>query len=528
VQAFDRHDASLLLACFIFLYANLFADPETPFLLGGDQVFHWTEAQRLLHGEQVYRDFFEFTPPGADLIYLSVFKLFGPRVWTTNLVVLALGVLLCVLCLGISKSIMPRAQAVLATSLYVVFVFGMTLNATHHFFSLAAVLGAVTVLLKGATPTRLAVAGFLLGLATFITQTTGPVAALGVAAWMTWERFRTQQSWWSYLRRQILLFAPLLVTWLLLSSYYIATLGLRQLWYFQVTYVRAYAVSGWNALSIGFPHGLSPRALLPPLTQWLFAYVVLPIVYTICLWRCWGSSREAPSSVTTRVSLLTLVGAAMFVEVAQSPSWFRFYCISLPGVVLLVWLAGGWFGKFSIYATRMLWIGVIGLAGYRTWSTHVSYSTIELPAGRIATTALGAEKLSWFAARTKPGQFILQARWPGIYLPLALRNPLFLDVLEGRDVSRPGCVALSVRQLEAKRVQYIMWSPGAESVDLPPRSLTGLQQYLTDHYRLIWRFSDQDEVWKRNAEDAASENVKYVTPTPADAPASRCFPTILG
>jgi hypothetical protein len=31
---------------------------------------------------------------------------------------------------------------------------------------------------------------------------------------------------------------------------------------------------------------------------------------------------------------------------------------------------------------------------------------------------------------TRPGDTVFQAAWPGIYLPLHLRNPLFIDVLE--------------------------------------------------------------------------------------------------
>jgi hypothetical protein len=48
-------------------------------------------AQRLLHGQRVYLDFFQSTPPGTDLVYLGVFKVFGARIWVTNLIVLALG-----------------------------------------------------------------------------------------------------------------------------------------------------------------------------------------------------------------------------------------------------------------------------------------------------------------------------------------------------------------------------------------------------------------------------------------------------
>jgi hypothetical protein len=491
----DRYDVGLLLCCFVFLYANLFANFHTPFLLGGDQAFFWMNAQRLLHGEQAYRDFFEFTPPGTDLLYLGVFKLFGPRIWTPNLVVLALGMALCTLCLRISKSIMSRARAALATSLYLVFVIGVTLDGTHHWFSLLAVMGAVALLMKGRTPARIAIAGALLGLAAFITQTRGPVAALGIAAWMTWEGLQSEEPWSMYWQRQILLFAPLIVTWTLLSGYYIGTVGLRQLWDFQVTYVREYKVSGWNALTIGLPEGLS-RATLLPLVRWSFAYAVLPTVYAICLWRSFRISREAHSGIGARLSLLTMVGTAMFVEIAQSPSWFRFYCVSLPGVILLIWLVGE-LGKVSAHATRLLWIGVMSLAAYQTWSMHAHYSSVEeLPAGRAAMPPLAAEKLTWLAARTQPGQFMLQAEWPGMYLPLALRNPIYVESLGFNGAGQLGFVALSIRQLEDKRVQFIVWSPRLES---PSYALAPFRQFLMDHYRPVWRFSDQDEIWELKA-----------------------------
>jgi hypothetical protein len=500
--AFDRYDAGLLLGCFAFLYANLFANPDTPFLLGGDQVFFWMNAQRLLYGEQIYRDFFEFTPPGTDLLYLGVFKLFGPRIWAPNVVVLALGMALCTLCLSISKSIMSRAQAALATSLYVVFVIGVTLDGTHHWFSLLAVMGAVAILTNGSTPARTAMAGALLGLAAFITQTRGPAAAVGIAAWMTWERCRTQEPWAMYFKRQALLFAPFILTWAVLSAYYIAGVGLRQLWYFQVTYVLQYKVDGWNAASIGFPQGLS-RASLPVLVRWLFAYAVLPAVYAVSLWRCFRISRQAGWANAPRVCLLTIVGTLLFMEIAQSPSWFRFYCVCLPGVILLVWLVGG-IGRYSIHATRLLWIGVMGLAAYQTWAMHAHYSAVaELPAGRVAMPPLAAEKLTWLAARTKPGQFMLQAGWPGMYLPLGLRNPLSVESIGFEGATELGYTASSIRRLETKRVQYIVWSPRLES---PPNSLAAFREYLVDRYRPVRRFADQDEVWERELENAGRLN----------------------
>jgi hypothetical protein len=42
--------------------------------------------QHILNGELRYRDFLQFTPPGIDLVYLSLFKILGVHVWITNMV----------------------------------------------------------------------------------------------------------------------------------------------------------------------------------------------------------------------------------------------------------------------------------------------------------------------------------------------------------------------------------------------------------------------------------------------------------
>src|ERR1700721_2149626 len=127
-----------LIAVPLYLYLNLFTFTNVPFLLGGDQTFFWIYAVRLLHGEKVYRDFFQFTPPGADLFYLALFRLFGPHIWVTNFAVLLLGVALCWVCFLLAQRLMERNLAFLASLLFLVFVYGDRLDAPHHAFTVLA------------------------------------------------------------------------------------------------------------------------------------------------------------------------------------------------------------------------------------------------------------------------------------------------------------------------------------------------------------------------------------------------------
>jgi hypothetical protein len=489
------YSAGVLLGSGIYLYLNLFALPRTPFLLGGDQVVFWVNAQRLLRGELIYRDFLEFTPPGADVLYLGAFSLLGSRIWVPNLVVLLLGMILCWLCFHIACSIMKPPQAALTVALLMVLDYGKLLDGTHHWFSVLAVMGAVAAVLKARTLPRVALAGILLGVAAFFTQSRGPTAALGIAGCLAWDGFQTQESWSSRVRRQLMLFIPLVAAWGACSCYFIAKIGLWQLWYFQVTYVRRYVASGPSDLSFRSPEILAWLKTLQGFA-FLLVYFTIPVVYGVCLWICKKGTREVSPGSAQRVVLLAVVGAAMYVEVSQSPNMVRVYCVAVPAIILFVWLLTVEVTRtWRRYAPAPIWTGLICLAAHQTYFRHSQQSVIvDLPAGTIATTPLGGEKLAWLARRTVPGQLFFEARWVDLYLPLALRNPAFIDQLESGHYSRSEFVERSIRQLEAKRVEYIIWAPRLEAPAYPYASF---REFLGEHYQRVMTFADRDEVWER-------------------------------
>jgi hypothetical protein len=500
-SGFDRFTPALLFCSAIYLYANLFAFPNIPFLLSGDQVYLWMNAQRMLHGERIYQDFFQFTPPGADLLYLGFFKLFLPNIWVTNAIVLAVGVIACWVCYEISKLVMERQQALLAASIFLVLIYGKLLNGTHHWFSVLAAMAAVAILMKARTPARIAIAGSLLGLASFFTQTRGLVTALAIVAYLVWGGLRAKESWASLLRCQALLFLPFLATLAALSGYFIATTGIKQLWYFQITYVWHFMVNGFSTASLGLPATLTWRSQ-PGLGQYLVVYVLLPVAYAIALRRCWRKSHNPPSPETDRILLLTLAGIAMLLEVALSVNWLRLFCVAMPGIILLAWILGS--PNLRAHATGLMWVAVLCLAFLQTWARqHREYRTVDLPAGRAAASPQTHEKLQWLMQNTKPGDLFFQAGWPGLYLPLASPNPAYLDVLETGDQTRPRYVESSIRQLQARQVRFILWSPRLNSPESfrPPEAyhLAPFCEFLHSHYRLLQTFSDQDEVWERTA-----------------------------
>jgi Dolichyl-phosphate-mannose-protein mannosyltransferase len=492
-------DLWVLIGSSLYLYLSLFTLTGTPFLLSGDQVFYWMDAEHMMAGWRIYRDFFKFTPPGTDMLYFGFFKVLGLRIWVPNLIVFLLGVALTWVCFRIAAMILERSYALLAASLFLVFIYGALLNATHHLFSELIVLGAVAVLMQGENDTRIMSAGLLLGVATFFTQTRGPVAFAALALYLAWERWRISSSWTLLARRVGLMFISSICAWAILSSYFIATTGLRQLWYWEVLYSMRFKVTGADVL--GLPGGLSGWHGYFALGQILAVYVMLPVVYALSLWACLRERGKQAVGNSERRLMLTLVGLATGFEVALSPNWLRVYCVAAPGILLLVWVVSRT-GRMQRHIACLMWIGLICLAAQQIRARHRDQSTVaQLPAGRVATFKPAAEKLVWVGQHTRPGDFFFQPAWPGVYLPLYLQSPTYAEAFNVTDETRPEYVTRSIDEVEARQVRYILWAPrlnGPRDAAHPESyHLTPFRDYMQKHYRMVWVFPDRDEVWER-------------------------------
>src|SRR5215472_14877750 len=102
---------------FVFLYVNLFYPPCTPIYLFVDQVTQLFDARRMLDGLVLYKDFFQVTPPGTQVAYLLLFKLFGVRTWIPNVMLIVLGLSIMGLMMVIGRKVIPAKGALLAAAL---------------------------------------------------------------------------------------------------------------------------------------------------------------------------------------------------------------------------------------------------------------------------------------------------------------------------------------------------------------------------------------------------------------------------
>lgn len=196
--------ASSWLACFlvatvVFLYFHLFVSWAIPIRRSGDEAVFLSEALRMLEGQVIYRDFFEFMLPGTQMVYLVAFRLLGVQAWIPNLVLVWLGVGMVWVSVVIARKLWRGWPVFLPGLLFLTFAFRTRPDASHHWYSSLASLAATAVLIEKRTPARLAAAGALCGLASWFTQTRGAAAVLGLLVFLWWdERTKSDCCHWPF------------------------------------------------------------------------------------------------------------------------------------------------------------------------------------------------------------------------------------------------------------------------------------------------------------------------------------------
>src|SRR5579863_6469056 len=129
-----------LLGVGIFLISLLFTPAGVTIFVPGDVRLHLLNASRMLEGQAIYRDFFQFTTPGSELVYLALFKLCGPRAWIPNATLIVLGLVLVWLSIAVSRTVMRGCAVFLPGLLFVTIPFCHGLDPSHHWFSVLIVM----------------------------------------------------------------------------------------------------------------------------------------------------------------------------------------------------------------------------------------------------------------------------------------------------------------------------------------------------------------------------------------------------
>jgi phage shock protein PspC (stress-responsive transcriptional regulator) len=500
-RIFQKPLAWLLPASAVFLYLHLFIPPSTPIWTGGDSMIWLHDAARMLDGETLYRDFVQITLPATDLLYFTLFKVFGPRMWIPNAMLLLVGVALVWLSFRIARSINLGRFAVLPPLLFLTLVYKDRLDATHHWYSTLAVMAALATVIDRRSPQRLIIAGVLCGLATTFTQSAGAAALLGFAIFLSWEHRRCLTSQRSLIRQLLILIASFVAAVAVICSYFVWQAGLAKFIYCTLTFNYRYygsfsVASTWRGYMIGLPAFLHWRQL-PGLTGFLLVHALLPLAYVLVLIRYFRQSTEPSEQHWDRVMLITLVGLALLLSVSAAPTWARLYYVSLPALILFPWLLNveqrtGKILSCGLHVAAIL-IVILPVAKQVHRPTF-----LDLPTGRTAFFNQDAyERYGWVASHTRPSEFFFGGFYPDFYFLLGLRNPGPTAYVTSTDYTRPEEVQETLAGLERHHVNIVIW---AEDLDLPDKPqgdhLAPLRAYVRDHYRVTERFPEFD-AWIR-------------------------------
>ena len=490
----------------VYLYLIFFVFPHTPIYRDGDGDLYLASARRLFDGEVMYRDFSQFTFPGTEVLYVTLFKLFGPALWEGNLAVVGAGVGLSWLTLAISRKLIQGWASFVPALLFLTLLFPSMLDGTHHWYSVLAAMAATVVVLEHRTLTRLALAGMLCGLSAWFTHMRGFLAVLGIAIFLVWEWQQTKAGVRWLFKRWAWLWGSFLTAVVALNAYFIWQAGLGRFVHstiiFGLKYYQCEHDNSWGMYLAEFPR-FSTWHNLPLFLASVFVHLLLPFAYLafqIC-YRRWG--KASSHHPWDGLMLLQAVGLCLFLGVAPAAEEQRMATVALPATILLVWMLNSW----QTVGRRVLAIFAVSVLAYavafpaRMQTRHWTY--LDVPAGRVAFSDTSSlEILQWVLGHTHPGEFFFDNAGTQAFASLAgLRSPGPTLFVTTSDYTRPEMVQKLVEGLEEHRVRFVLWDA---SFDVPsdsgvPSDHQGpLRSYLHTHYRVIKTFPGLIQVWERS------------------------------
>jgi hypothetical protein len=484
----------------IFIYLHLFIPPFTPIWTGGDSMIWLHDAQRMLYGEALYRDFVQITLPATDILYFTMFKIFGLHMWIPNLMLILAGSILACLSYHLARSVGLGKLALLPSLLFITLIYRERLDATHHWYSTLAVLAALAIAINRRDPLRVAIAGGLCGLAATFTQTAGCAALFAFTIFLCWERSKSKTAVRPLLGNLAILMSSFLLVVGTVCAYLVWQASVARFVYCTLIFnLRYYGGLGtWGGYMIGLPSFWHWRQV-PGLMGFVMVHSVLPLAYVFFFLRYRRCSPQIPEAQWNRLMMLALVGLALLLSVAGAPTWARLFYASLPAVILFVWFLTfpGTLRRLTGNALMILAAGLALVLPIAKQMHHPEF--LALPAGRAAfLNQIAFDRYAWLASHTRSGDYFFGGFYADFYFPMALRNPAPVPFVTATEYTRPEEVQETIAGLEKHRVNAVFWATALDLPDDPQRDhLAPLRAYLRANYHVAKDFPEF-ATWIRN------------------------------
>jgi hypothetical protein len=425
-----------------------------------DGVFIWSlsqqeggmwidEAYRMLNGEFIYRDFFDFLAPGTVLVDTLFMWILGQTTTSVGLIVVTMGALIAVTVFAASAELLSYPWRLVPTAIFLGLTYPVYSPLNHKWPTILFCTAGMLVLLRARSRLRCATSGILLACATLSTQDFGVGATVGMCAalWLLRRREPGADPLWFVLAYGATMAATLAV--------FGAAAGFDKVWYDLFAFLfEQYGTSHMFAVGFGGEENL-PIWLAP------FGVGMLGLGYALVgvARRFWRS--DDPALVITALSgagLLLIGGLAHPIEPKQVGT--RAVPLSILGVYVLELIV-----KRRI-AQPLPLLGVIVFGGVVVW--HAVSQPIgaqfasprhleEHRAGKIWAIR-AQDELAWLEANTVQGQpvFLFPDK-AGFYFLSRTRNATSYPILLDMAFNPESQVADAIRQIGANCPMVGVW-----------------------------------------------------------------------
>jgi hypothetical protein len=488
----------------IFVYLLLFKLPTTPFFGDSDQSIFLYEAERMLRGEVMYRDFFEFTFPGTQLVYASLFAVFGTRFWVAPAVTLVLSVATVWLLIDIGRRFVPSPYHCLPGFVYIFFGFRwFGSDGSHRTFSPVFILIAIRILVGPERKFKYALIGTALAFASFFTQQRGIVMLGAVGLFLALELFLRKIGFRTFFLRVLEMKIAFGVVLTALCAYFVWAAGADNFFYATIVYPFRYYSFGhpnnYGVYLVDLKNGLAVSSasdairVLPV----LFHAVLLPLAAPVALIALM-IHRKTADWAEWRIPAVVAVAAVGLTITTTGPNQFRLYQISGFSVLVCVWLLERLIRservKLLLAALLTSFLALLAVSQVYRAQSNWQFVELEMPAGRVAMVASDqSQRYQWLLQNTRPGEYFFEVYEPFVYFPLGLRNPTRFGQYWPTEYTRPEQVEEAVRDLDAKRPRLILWDNGyMKEPRVAGDNLAPLSAFVAENYAPIGEVHEID------------------------------------
>jgi hypothetical protein len=291
-------------------------------------------ARRILEGQALYRDFFEFITPGSFYLFAGLFALTGPSYLAARLLMAAINATSCVLLFRLAARVAAPLEAALAVVLFIVICLTTFPFANPHWITTMLCLATASVLLVPGDlrPRRAALAGVLAGLAVSVQQQRGVALALWLAgAIVVLAVARDGRAGWRHAARNLVsATAAALLAAAVVVGHAIARSSVQEFLDSTVVFVlKGYAPSNTGRM----PWAGVPRISAGGYTTWLPVLRYLPVFLVVEAIAVAWALRRAPARPAVERALLLVLAVMMALGIAYFPDYIH---VSFVAPFLLV------------------------------------------------------------------------------------------------------------------------------------------------------------------------------------------------